>query len=656
MNANWFIDILRMFFTFLDSIVYGLISVLYELFMYLANLDLFGMSEITASTAPSENIIINFSSRIYALLGVFMLFKISFSLLQYMVNPDDFSDKGKGFGKMVTNILVSLVLIVTVPYIFQKAFEIQGVILKTNFLGSLILGNTNSENNPSSTTNKEMATDLQFLVYGTFFSVDKDANGGEVCENSPILGTKAMAQSEECLTYVSNAINNEHKLGDFFNTDEPDNRRFAAFGEVVNTTDSDGKYVFNYMPLISTIVGGFVVVMLLSFCMDLAVRTIKLGFLEIISPIPIISYMDPKQSGKDGMLGKWAKECGSTFLSLFIRMAIIYFTFFIVDLVANNIFARPDEVYLEGVTPPSGLMAAFVQLMIILGVFLFAKEVPKLLESIMGIKNSASLRLDTMKSIGLGSAAIAGAAAGGLTANVMSRVSDYKKIKDENPEMSKTDKLKYWGRSVGSAVGGGVSAATRAGIANIRGKGKSPVKAMQQGIDASNLARNNRATRNKAGYTSRQRAIDWAMQRAGIKNKAGGVGAMDQQVKEWTRDMDNAEIQERAMRHEQATWVGTNSNHRFSEFQQAMFEPKYDQNGKVLRNDDGDIIYDETNIRTYNDYLNSLEPGDQAISQNEYEKFKQMQEDINKFDQDRETYRKQIKNYQDVMDTKNKKE
>lgn len=410
---TWFTDILNMFFTFLDRIVYGLITVFYELFLYLANLDLFGMS--TLNDDPN-NIIVNFSSRIYALLGIFMLFRVSFSILQYMVNPDDFSDKGKGFGKMITNILVSLVLIITVPYIFQKAFQIQGVILKDNFLGKLILGNVNSDNNPDNTTNQVMATDLQFLIYGTFFSVDTDVI--PECETGPILGTKAMAEAgmydengnvqdpsssndTSCLSKLRNAIGNENKLGDFFRTDDPDNRRFDAFGEVVNTK-VDSKYVFKYMPLISTVAGGFVMVMLLSFCLDLAVRVIKLGFLEIIAPIPIVSYMDPKQSGKDGMLGKWAKECGSTFLSLFIRIAIIYFTFFMVDLVANNVLTRPDEVYLEGVTPPSGLMAAFVQLMVILGIFFFAKEVPKLLENIIGIKASGSLHFDRIKGMALG--------------------------------------------------------------------------------------------------------------------------------------------------------------------------------------------------------------------------------------------------------------
>ena len=427
MDGHWFTDLLNMFFTFLDRIVYGLITVLYQLLLYLANLDLFGMSDLSSP----DNVITNFSSRVYALLGIFMLFKVSFSILQYMVNPDDFSDKSKGFGKMVTNILVSLCLIVAVPHIFELAFEAQGVILESNFLGHLILGETVSGTNideADMSVNEEMAEDLQFLVYGSFFSVDTTVVSE--CANGPVLGTKSMAQSEDCLNALAEAFKDmggEQKLGDFFAAGGADDvsRRFDAFGEVVNVK-KDNKYVFKYMPVISTVAGGFVVLMLLSFCFDVAVRIIKLGFLEIIAPIPIISYMDPKQSGKDGMLGRWGSECFKAYISLFIRIAIIFFAFFVVDLVANQILVNPsDQIYLNE-QAPTGLMAVFVQVMVILGVFLFAEEVPKLLERLIpGMQGAGDLNWNPLKNpafstvaggaVGLGVGAIASGIAAGKT-------------------------------------------------------------------------------------------------------------------------------------------------------------------------------------------------------------------------------------------------
>ena len=75
MDANWFTDITNMFFTWLDRAVYSLITIFYQLLLYLANLDLFGMSTIgeAISDPNTENIIVIFSSRVYALLGIFML-------------------------------------------------------------------------------------------------------------------------------------------------------------------------------------------------------------------------------------------------------------------------------------------------------------------------------------------------------------------------------------------------------------------------------------------------------------------------------------------------------------------------------------------------------------------------------------------------------
>ena len=424
MDGNWFTDLLNMFFTFLDRIVYGLITFLYQLLLYLANLDLFGMSNLSSP----DNVITNFSSRVYALLGIFMLFKVSFSILQYMVNPDDFSDKSKGFGKMVTNVLVSLCLIVAVPYIFQLAFEAQGIILKSNFLGHLILGETVSGTNIDEvdmSVNEEMAEDLQFLVYGSFFSVDTTVVGE--CANGPVLGTKSMAQSEDCLNALAEVfkdVGGEQKLGDFFAAGGADSmaRRFDAFGEVVNVKRNN-KYVFKYMPVISTIAGGFVVLMLLTFCFDVAVRIVKLGFLEIIAPIPIISYMDPKQSGKDGMLGRWGSECFKAYISLFIRIAIIFFAFFVIDLVANQILVNPsDQIYLNE-QAPTGLMAVFVQVMVILGVFMFAKEVPKLLEKLIpNMQGAGDLNLNPLKNP-VAAGAIGGVLGAGLS-SAASGISD----------------------------------------------------------------------------------------------------------------------------------------------------------------------------------------------------------------------------------------
>ena len=564
----WFTDILRSLFTFLDRIVYGLITTLYQLLLYLANLDLFGMSTLT-STTDSSNVIVEFSSRVYALLGIFMLFKVSFSILQYMVNPDEFSDKSKGFGKMVTNILVSLCLIVVLPYIFQFAFRVQGAILESNFLGHLILGNTVSDENiddADMSVNEEMAEDLQFLVYGSFFSVD--TNVIKSCTNGPVLGTKAMARERDCLDDLAEAfedVGGANKLGDFFAAGGSDSleRRFDAFGEVVNIK-KDGQYVFNYMSLISTIAGGFIAIMLLSFCLDVAVRIIKLGFLEIIAPIPIISYMDPKQSGKDGMLGRWASECLRTYLSLFIRIAIIYFAFFVIDLVANEVLATDasDQLYLNGAAP-TGLMAIFVRVMVIIGVFFFAKEVPKLLENLIpGMKGAGDLHFDRIKGMSKaaigGSAVVGGIALGGIgntIANMQKNRDLDEKLREGKISLEDYNKQhRGTANLVGSAIAGAISGGARSMV--VGAKTGNPFKGVLGGVKASSDARRSR----RAGYGFFQKAQDVFNEVIGLESDTGTTDKVKNELKLLRQRLSNAQRDESAASYQMTNLLSRNPN------------------------------------------------------------------------------------------------
>ena len=81
-------DLVRALMFFFDNIIYGLIPTIYKLFVYLSEVDLF-----TGNTQIS-----NLVNHIYVLLGIFMLFKVSFSLLQYIVDPNSFRDSFKRYG------------------------------------------------------------------------------------------------------------------------------------------------------------------------------------------------------------------------------------------------------------------------------------------------------------------------------------------------------------------------------------------------------------------------------------------------------------------------------------------------------------------------------------------------------------------------------
>lgn len=697
---SFLLKMVRTLFSFIDKAIYSLISLFYELLMYLANLDLFGMSTISTSNTSltANNPILKFSNRIYALLGIFMLFRISFSILQYMINPDDFSDKGKGFGKLITNVLVSLVLIVTVPLIFQKAYEVQKIVLNENLLGKLILG-VNDNGNNSKSTNKQMAKDLEFLVYASLMPVNE--NAVSECKDSPVLGTKAMAQNDECLNSLSNALGDDSgELNKVFKTDdEGSNRDFGAFGTLLNAVGDDDEFVFEYYVVLTTFAGGFIAVMMVSFCLDVAVRIIKLAFLEIIAPIPVISYMDPSQSSKDGMLSKWAKECFSTFLSLFIRIAIIYFAFYLIDLVVSTcLVSNGTAVYLNE-DAPTGLMAILVQVSVIFGILYFTKEFPKLLESIFGIKLSGSLNFDRIKGMGkavwgFSGAAVGGAIGGGL-ANAIAGASDLKRVVKENVDSDETyaknverinnanhfsakdrtkalnkAKREAYGRAafdtafssntakfIGSVIGGTASGGVRGGVSGFKSKDKDVIKGAHEGKMGAVIARNNRDTRQGAGYGILEQAKDKVNVWAGVKNKTGGVGQMDQEIKQMKRDSENFSLREHATRDAMANMIA-NSPVSVGTMESFMFETVKDDKGNtVLDPVTGGIIYkkyDDNSVPTVKtwDEIDQDEASRLGITEDFYTKYSTAEYSALSDDAAIEKIRSETKKREDVINLK----
>ena len=70
---DWIVNLVRQFFFMLDRVIYSFIVTVYDLFVDIAETSIF-----------TEEVIDLFASKVYALLGIFMLFKVSFSILSYI--------------------------------------------------------------------------------------------------------------------------------------------------------------------------------------------------------------------------------------------------------------------------------------------------------------------------------------------------------------------------------------------------------------------------------------------------------------------------------------------------------------------------------------------------------------------------------------------
>lgn len=369
-----FATVLRFLFFKLDEIVFGLIGTVYTLLV-----------DISETAIFTKGIFSAFFERIYGILGIFMLFKVSFSILTYVVNPDDFADKNKGFNKMVSNILITLVLLVLTPWFFEQAMDLQHIILNDNIIGRLVLGVSGT--NPASTQSYNPGNQMAYQTLLAFYHVDTDRYpecqdfvykteiNPETCLNSNSMGLN----SEEIKAYSQ--ILKYGKLAQSVN--------IYLDWDLVFAKDANDNPIMSYTPLISTIAGGFIVYVLISFCFDIAVRSVKLGFLQLIAPIPIISRIDPKK-GKE-VFDKWVKNCMSTYLDLFVRLLAIYFSVFVISELTTS--------GMKNVMTGESQTNLFVKVFIILGALLFAKQLPNLLQDLLGIKLDGKFSLSPMKKL-----------------------------------------------------------------------------------------------------------------------------------------------------------------------------------------------------------------------------------------------------------------
>ncbi len=570
-------DILRTITFFLDDKVYGLIPTIYGLFMNLSQIDLL---------SGEDNPISALISRIYVLLGIFMLFRLAFSLLQYMVDPNSFSDSAKGFGKLVTNSLVSLGLLVLTPWIFSTAMEIQSTIINQNVIPSLVLGSGITSGDAGTSTNsgtvmsadfvQEIAKDTQFMMFGAFYYV----NGNVVseCAETPVFGTIGMSTNESCLETLDEGFASEEaiyssnvQLSSFFKTADEngnvtDNRNFTHFDKLL-WWKINGEYVINYIPFISTIAGIYVVFLLITFCVDVAVRILKLAFLQAVAPIAIISYVDPKESLSNSKLSNWLKETGKTYFSLFLRLAMIYLILLLISAIANTVLSNGSPIQ-NSISDSSYTM--WVYLFLVIASFMFAKKVPELLEKIFGIKGSGEFSLNpfktikdvaTIPAIAAGGAAL-GAGVGAMASNTIAAYSTVKNnwgnnINDFKNNFSTAKGVAGKMGVIKSAAspwlgigGGAISGAIRGGRAGYTGKNM--IQGAIAGRKASNQARYRRDVNQEANYGVKQRVFDKVSDFAGIKNKDAGLGKMDKDIKILKKQMSDLDMQESGVREQMA--------------------------------------------------------------------------------------------------------
>ena len=344
MEVSFWNDVWRGIVGSIDGTIYWLVELLLQLVLDLSNTRVF-----------SQSVINDFANRIYVILGLVMLFKIIISFIQILINPDKMDDKEQGVGNVLRRVVISLLLIVLVPSIFSLAMQIQQYVVV--IIPKAILGTSAGSIESDSDQNEFMSTGgriMAFYTYTAFFKYSTPE-----CNDGSIYGTGNDPMA--VLVYdVGSAVSH---------IKDP----------CLSSTGYNG-YKYDYGFPLSTIVGIFLIISLVNIAVAVAIRAIKLGICEFIAPIPIASYIDPKTSKQ--AFDNWVSISIKTYLDLFSRLIILFFTVFIFITITSDETLNTITANLGGDTTRKSLVIAAL----IVCLLQFAKQAPKFISDMLGVK------------------------------------------------------------------------------------------------------------------------------------------------------------------------------------------------------------------------------------------------------------------------------
>ena len=342
---------LRTFSCTVAAVIYNFIVDLYNVFMYTARAEILESSFIQG-----------IYNKVGMILGIFMVFKLSFSLIQSLVDPSKFTDEKKGFGGIIKRSVISIVLLGITPSIFNMAFDLQNLVVGSanntdNIIYKLIVGKAPSKDAES--FGHVIASELYFGFY---------------TENEPL----KLNQGLEVTYPDSGGVQLEVHDYEYLKTQIlEDHMSFSDTVDYISITNA-GQYVIKWDGLFAIGFGLFMVYILITYCISVATRVIQLAYLQLIAPVPILSYI----SDPEGSFKNWTKQCMTTYLDLFIRLAIIYFIITVSTQILQA-FSEVGSVFYEstGLEAGSGT-AKWVSRFLIIGLLMFGKRVPELLKDL----------------------------------------------------------------------------------------------------------------------------------------------------------------------------------------------------------------------------------------------------------------------------------
>lgn len=405
MIADWFNTTMAfLFIAMIDTVCYGLLSVAYNIFYAVAQIDLFG-----GGTA-GQLLYTEITKRLYMILSIIMIFVFAYQLIMLIVNPDG---KSKGASsQVVKDTLLSIVLLIVLPLIYRYMSMFQFHVLENNTIPAIILGtNGGSETENPGKSVATMVLVSFFHPNGTTYNTFYDENG------------KIRSDAEEqCLADTEAEDGEEHPTTCEHYIEALESWTEKAGVTALTTGDKKLRHwvgdTMTYTWILSSVAALAIAWVFFLYAIDIGVRAVKLGVLQLISPVPVILKIFPNTKKS---YETWFNHMKKTYLELFIRVAIIFFALEIVKLIPVFIGIIFESQSSSVAGPFTKCVATVI---LIFGILKFGQEAPGLFKEIFSTGGNlfSGLKLNpldpksritdnkaAMWGIGKGAAAVGGA-------------------------------------------------------------------------------------------------------------------------------------------------------------------------------------------------------------------------------------------------------
>ena len=310
----------KIFISLLDNGVYALLAYIYRIWVAICKLDLFGGSD------AGKEIYDTFTKNIYRIISIVMIFIFSYRLLMKVIDPEgEGKNQPESAWSFIKRIITSIVFVIVAPLIFRYMSAFQYHVVSDDSIPKLILNindNNNGENNHLLDNGKQLAmiTLMSFYhPYETSYDTFVVNSGAATCDEAIVAESEMKTDAQ---------VSWREAMYDWCDDTAAITPNKILWNAEIRKTigETDGC---EYYWVICTACGCLVIYFLIQYSIAVGTRAVRLGFLEIVAPVPLLMRM----FNEEKFFKPWFDEIKKTYLELFMRIAIIAFVIFLCTMV-----------------------------------------------------------------------------------------------------------------------------------------------------------------------------------------------------------------------------------------------------------------------------------------------------------------------------------